>query len=1055
MSISSQVARSGPFTITALPQTISVGFPFQQGSDLLVLDMGSAAVPHAGVVLTLGSDYTVTGGGYNGSTQMQVGSIVVVSGGANAVQLNDLLVILRGVPINQTSSLAPTEPLTVQVIEKALDKQATLSQELEEQITRCLRFPEGELLDGTLLGPAARASKFLGFDSAGNLTYLTGTSSGGGATYTAGAGLILASNEFSVDPSQSLTDLTVTNPIVGGITGNAATATKLATARNINGIAFDGTANITVPAAASTLTGTTLATNVVASSLTSVAAGTIGTMAIQNANAVAVTGGTINGAAVTGLAAPSGSTDAANKAYVDSISAGIVPRTGCLVATTANITLSGAQTIDGVSVIAGNRVLVKNQTLSKNNGIYDCAAGAWSRSTDSDTAGELLFGYYYFISSGTTQAATSWFIQTPPTVLGTDPVVFSQFSASASYLAGTGIDLTGNTFSIKAAQSSLTLTSSAFNGTIGATTPSSIVATTETVTGNSYLGNLVVKSGQLNETATNATASLFLNYDGYSGGTTQFRDVEIMDGKNAQVAKFTGSTKALAVNGAIAAAGTVSTSSGAFGFSALAFAANVRNPIYFFGNASTYGISYFQGSSGYGGADSIGFHFGTATDAGSSVNVSSTGITVVGGISQTNVLNVRTYGAKGDGATNDTTAIAAAVSALPATNAVLYFPAGIYLSDTVALTGKTGLTVLGDGNGSSTLKHRTGGVVMTVASSTGVNVHDMTFDGNLGVRTAGQTAVTFDVASNLIFTNNTVKNAGQYNILVGGGSTQNTDINITNNVLLGGYADGINLQYVSKFVVANNTIDGVDDDCIAIGYNANGFATYGVVSGNFCRARSDLGTATGRGIWVGKATDILIVGNNVDTVKQTGIWISDDGTGTRPARISVKNNKVRNVATSSGHGIAVYKADYVTLEGNTVENPAQGSCIEIADWNYLTIKGGTLTQAVDVFGRGIHCDESNSWGATWTDLRISEVDIRMLGASTNSCIYLSPDASVTMATGSITNVTGSQVVAGDYISVATARMGTLWKIGNNVTLTASRTVAPASSAGVYTVFNNN
>lgn len=34
----------------------------------------------------------------------------------------------------------------------------------------------------------------------------------------------------------------------GALTGNAATATKLATARTINGVAFDGTANITVPA---------------------------------------------------------------------------------------------------------------------------------------------------------------------------------------------------------------------------------------------------------------------------------------------------------------------------------------------------------------------------------------------------------------------------------------------------------------------------------------------------------------------------------------------------------------------------------------------------------------------------------------------------------------------------------------------------------------------------------------------------------------------------------------------------------------------------------------
>jgi hypothetical protein len=54
------------------------------------------------------------------------------------------------------------------------------------------------------------------------------------------------------------------------VSGNAGTATKLATARAINGVDFDGSAAITVTAAAGTLTGNTLASGVTASSLTSV-----------------------------------------------------------------------------------------------------------------------------------------------------------------------------------------------------------------------------------------------------------------------------------------------------------------------------------------------------------------------------------------------------------------------------------------------------------------------------------------------------------------------------------------------------------------------------------------------------------------------------------------------------------------------------------------------------------------------------------------------------------------------------------------------------------------
>lgn len=763
----------------------------------------------------------------------------------------------------------------------------------------------------------------------------------------------------------------------------------------------------------------------------------LGSIATQNSNAVNISGGTISGANVTGLAPPVAGTDAVNLNYVSGLSAGITPRIGTAVASTANLTLSGEQTIDGV-VTSASRILVKNQTTTSQNGIYVTGAGAWSRASDSNTAAQLKFGYYYFVSAGTTQSATSWFIATAPTVLGSDPVVFSQFSASQTYLNGTGLSLTGNTFSITAPIAA-TLGGT---GQTGYSTGDTLYALNATTISRLSLGasNAIYQSnGATVQWVTNPTLNSLqtANIGNVTPGTAAFTTLSTTSTTQFGVAASVNSTGANDVFWAM------NNSGGGGG----GFTWNLR------AKAATAALEFYNGTTP--SPLSVAYSTGITTLTQLAISSNANLRTTKGNLNIP--VNVKDYGALGDGSTNDTVAIAAAATALPSTNAVLYFPAGTYVTDTVAITGKTGLTVYGDGNGTSTLKNRTGGVVITVATSSGVTIRNLTFDGNCSVRTPGATAVNCDVSSNLIFTNNTIKNSGQYNILIGGSSTQNTDVNITNNVLLGGYADGINLQYVSKFVVANNTIDGVDDDCIAIGYNGSGFATQGVVSGNFCRARNDLGTATGRGIWVGKATDILIANNNIDTIKQTGIWISDDGTGTRPSRISVKNNKVRNVATSSGHGISVYKADYVTLEGNTVENPQQGSCIEIADWQFLSIKGGTLTQSLNTFGRGIHCDESASWSATWTGLMISDVDIRMLGAATDACIYLSPDASVTMSYGSIVNVTGYQVAGGNYIAVSTARMAQTWKIGNNTTATPARTVSPASSggAGLYTVFNNN
>lgn len=70
--------------------------------------------------------------------------------------------------------------------------------------------------------------------------------------------------------SLAVTGTATAASFVGPLTGNASTATTLATARNINGVSFNGSADITVTAAAGTLTGATLAAGVTASSLTSV-----------------------------------------------------------------------------------------------------------------------------------------------------------------------------------------------------------------------------------------------------------------------------------------------------------------------------------------------------------------------------------------------------------------------------------------------------------------------------------------------------------------------------------------------------------------------------------------------------------------------------------------------------------------------------------------------------------------------------------------------------------------------------------------------------------------
>ena len=71
------------------------------------------------------------------------------------------------------------------------------------------------------------------------------------------------------------------NQFIGAtLSGNAGSATRLATARAINGVNFDGSSNITVPASADTLTGTTLNGSVTLSSLTQV--GTLSSLSVSD-----------------------------------------------------------------------------------------------------------------------------------------------------------------------------------------------------------------------------------------------------------------------------------------------------------------------------------------------------------------------------------------------------------------------------------------------------------------------------------------------------------------------------------------------------------------------------------------------------------------------------------------------------------------------------------------------------------------------------------------------------------------------------------------------------
>ena len=125
------------------------------------------------------------------------------------------------------------------------------------------------------------------------------------------------------------------------------------------------------------------------------------------------------------------------------------------------------------------RLLIKNETNAVWNGVYVYNNNTTiTRATDFDTSAEVAGGDFIFVTSGTTLADTGW-VQTTdsPITIGTTNIVFSQFSGAGTYNAGTGLTLTGTTFSVNNTQSQIT--------SIG-------TLTTLSVSGNANVGNVEI-----------------------------------------------------------------------------------------------------------------------------------------------------------------------------------------------------------------------------------------------------------------------------------------------------------------------------------------------------------------------------------------------------------------------------------------------------------------------------------------------------------------------------------------------------------------------------------
>lgn len=269
-------------------------------------------------------------------------------------------------------------------------------------------------------------------------------------TYSVGTGLTLTGTTFSVNASQNITTLS-------NLTSNGFVKTS------------GGTGALSIDTTAYVPTTTTVAGHALSSNVT-IAAADLTDGVTGSGSIVLATGPTLSSPIVGTQTSSDNSTKAASTAYVTTAITNALngldwkPAVGY--ATTANViglnvsgvftyTSTGVDTIDGHTLALNDVVLFKNQTTGADNGIWVVTtagaigvAGVLTRRSDYNTAADIDPGDTFYVIGGTVNGNTSWVETATVNTINSDPLAFSQVSGPGTYVAGTGLTLTGNSFAI-------------------------------------------------------------------------------------------------------------------------------------------------------------------------------------------------------------------------------------------------------------------------------------------------------------------------------------------------------------------------------------------------------------------------------------------------------------------------------------------------------------------------------------------------------------------------------------------------------------------------------
>lgn len=352
------------------------------------------------------------------------------------------------------------------------------------------------------------------------------------------------------------------------------------------------------------------------------------------------------------------------------------------------------------------------------------------------------------------------------------------------------------------------------------------------------------------------------------------------------------------------------------------------------------------------------------------------------------VFNVKAYGAEGDGVTDDSTALQAAIDAAEAAGGGrVFLPPGDYLFATGLVIDSPNVILVGDGDDS---------VLTYTGSGTGITISAASITlQNLKIDTTG--------ASGTVAVSSSASKTQLVNVFVSGTSSdaqQNGRVNLVSG------ADDALVQGCT-FTGAYPSVTIQSDRCRVIGNHFETFrlgvylvggAGNTVNSNNFVSVGGSGVVAGFDAILVETSTDVVISGNNILASREHGIYVAGGSSGINE-RVVITGNNISGVPQNGVKFLGATLARqhlHGVISSNVMEGTGSASSllgISVGNSKHLQITGNVVTK----FLNGIHirggietCNvvgnlvrESIGAGIRIVDTSEANIDVAVIGNKVN------------------------------------------------------------------------